>query len=73
MAIEDTAGNVGVYQNPDANAALVGNWTSWYSNLYDINAAGIPLPVNLEAISGFAIGFGVRCNDLMAAAAATAT
>jgi len=63
VALEDTAGNVSVYQNPDGNAAQVGNWTSWYSNLYDINAAGLPLPVKLEAISGFAIGFGQRCNN----------
>ena len=63
VAIEDTAGNVSVYQNPDANAARVGNWTSWYSKLTDINAAGDPLPVNLEAISGFAVGFGIRCNN----------
>jgi hypothetical protein len=61
VAIEDTAGNVAVYQNPDTNAARVGNWTSWHSNLYGINALGVPAPVNLEAISGFAIGFGVRC------------
>ena len=63
VAIEDTAGNVAVYQNPDANAQLVGNWTSWYSNLYDINAIGLPSPVNLETISGFAIGFGDRCTN----------
>jgi hypothetical protein len=68
VAIEDTAGNVSVYDNPDPNAQLIGNWTSWYSNLYDINAAGLPNPVNLEAISGFAIGFGIRCNDYSAIA-----
>jgi hypothetical protein len=59
VAIEDTAGNVSVYDNPDANAAQVSSWTSWYSKLTDINAVG---NTNLEAISGFAIGFGVRCN-----------
>ncbi len=61
MAIEDTAGNVSVYDNPDANAALAADWTSWYSNLYDINAVG---NTNLNTISGFAIGFGLRCNYL---------
>jgi hypothetical protein len=59
VAIEDTMGNVAVYQNPDGNAALAGNWTSWYSNLYDINAVG---NTNLQDINGFAIGFGLRCN-----------
>ncbi len=63
VAIEDTAGNVAVYLNPDVNAQLVTNWTSWYSSLTDINALGDPLPVNLEAISGFALGFGIRCNN----------
>jgi hypothetical protein len=63
VAIEDTMGNVAVYQNPDGNAALVDNWTSWYAALTDINAAGAPLTVNLNAISGFAIGFGIRGNN----------
>ncbi|MGA2322884.1 MAG: LamG domain-containing protein [Sedimentisphaerales bacterium] len=63
VAIEDTAGNVSFYDNPDGNAAQVSNWTSWYSKLTDINAAGDPLPVNMEAISGFAVGFGIRCNN----------
>ncbi len=62
VAIEDTAGNVSVYQNPDGNAAIVTVWTSWYSSLYDINGAVDP-PVKLEAISGFAIGFGTRCSN----------
>ncbi len=63
VAIEDTAGNVSFYDNPDGNAAQVSSWTSWYSELTDINATGTPLPVKLEAISGFAIGFGIRCNN----------
>jgi Concanavalin A-like lectin/glucanases superfamily len=63
VALEDTAGNVSVYDNPDGNAAQVSSWTSWYSSLYDINAAGTPGPVNLQAISGLAIGFGVRCDN----------
>jgi hypothetical protein len=60
VAIEDTAHNVSVYQNPDGNAAQVGNWTSWYTALKDINVIG---NTNLEAISGFAIGFGARCDN----------
>jgi hypothetical protein len=60
VAIEDTAGNVSVYDNPDGNAALVGNWTSWYTALKDINVIG---NTNLNAITGFAIGFGSRCDN----------
>jgi hypothetical protein len=67
VAIEDTAGDVAVYLNPDANAQLVTNWTSWYTALKDINDIahgtapnGTPHTVNLEAITGFAIGFGIR-------------
>ena len=67
VAIEDTAGNVAIYDNPDGNAAKVPVWTTWYTILADINALGLPNPVNLEAVSGIAIGFGVRCNDWIAA------
>jgi hypothetical protein len=63
VAIEDTAGNVAVYLNPDPNAQQLTDWTTWYTLLRDINSLGAPGPVNLEAISGFAIGFGVRCNQ----------
>ena len=61
VAIEDTAGNVSVYPNPDADAAKAADWTSWYTKLSDINVVG---NTNLNAISGFAIGFGVRCECL---------
>ena len=60
VAIEDTAGNVSVYQNPDPAAQQVSNWTSWYTKFTDINAIG---NTNLEAITGFAIGFGSRCDN----------
>jgi len=63
VAIEDTAGNVAVYPNPDPYAQQVDNWTSWRIALTDINALGTPHPVNLNAITGFAIGFGVRCDN----------
>ena len=60
VAIEDSAGHVSVYLNPDANAQLIGSWTSWYVRLTDINAWG---NTNLNAITGFAIGFGERCTS----------
>ena len=63
VAIEDAAGNVSIYLNPDHTAQRVINWTSWYIALTDINALGAPHPVNLNAITGFAIGFGQRCNN----------
>jgi hypothetical protein len=58
VAIEDATGHVSMYLNPDPYAQQVGNWTSWYVSLYDINAWG---NANLNAITGFAIGFGERC------------
>ena len=50
------------YLNPDANAAQNFEWTSWYSALRDINAMGLPQPVKLSSVSGFCLGFGVRCS-----------
>jgi hypothetical protein len=61
VAIEDTAGNVGVYDNPDGNAAKVTAWTSWYSSLKDINSTGYPSVVQLKAVSNFYLGVGLRC------------
>jgi hypothetical protein len=61
VAIEDTAGNVGVYENPDGNAALATAWTPWYSALKDINSTGYPSVVQLKAVSNFYLGFGLRC------------
>jgi len=61
VALEDSAGNVGVLSNPDGNAATVVAWTQWYSSLYDINSAGSPSVVQLKAISAFYLGFGERC------------
>ena len=60
VVIEDTAHNVSVYQNPDPAAQQVGNWTSWYTAIKDVCAVG---NTNLEAITGFSIGFGLRCNE----------
>jgi hypothetical protein len=67
VAIEDSAGDVAIYLNPDPNAQLVTSWTSWYTALTDINDIahgtapnGSAHTVNLEAITGFAIGFGIR-------------
>lgn len=61
VALEDTAGNVAVYNNPDGNAALVTSWTQWYSSLKDINAAGYPNVVKLASVNNFYLGFGLRC------------
>ena len=61
VALEDTVGNIGVYENPDSGAALVTIWTQWHSSLKDINAAGTPNPVNLAAVSAFHLGFGEYC------------
>ena len=65
VAIEDTAGNISLYLNPDHYAQRAGNWTSWYTNIYDINNASKNsngVSTNLNAITGFSIGFGVRCD-----------
>jgi hypothetical protein len=67
VAIEDSAGDVAIYLNPNSNAQRVTNWTSWYTALKDINDLahgtapdGSAHTVNLEAITGFSIGFGIR-------------
>jgi hypothetical protein len=71
VEIEDTAGHVAVYLNPDANAQLGNTWTSWYTVLTDINdishgkdSSGNPATVDLNSITGFSIGFGLRGNTL---------
>ncbi|MGA2678194.1 MAG: hypothetical protein ABSF37_02705 [Sedimentisphaerales bacterium] len=61
VALEDSAGNVGVFDNPDGNAAQVTSWTQWYVSLKDINSAGTPNVVQLAAVSAFYLGFGERC------------
>ena len=53
VALEDSAGNVGVYDNPDGNAAQVTAWTQWYVSLKDIHYAGQPNAVQLAAVSCF--------------------
>jgi len=66
VAIEDTAGNVSVYLNPDPNAQMVGEWTSWYTKLTDINDGSKNsngISTDLGAITGFSLGFGIRCNN----------
>ena len=57
VALEDTAGNIGVKYNPDPNAALVTAWTQWYIPLNDGDLAS----VNKAAVSRFFLGFGKRC------------
>jgi len=62
VALEDSSGNIGVYENPDPNAAQQGLWTGWFVSMADIAAAGQPSTVNLQAITNFYLGFGERCN-----------
>ncbi|MGD0573065.1 MAG: hypothetical protein ABSB11_08610, partial [Sedimentisphaerales bacterium] len=57
VALEDTAGNVGVYLN-NPTAQLATAWTQWHISLKNINSAGQPNPVNLAAVSAFHLGFG---------------
>ncbi|MGA2677804.1 MAG: protease pro-enzyme activation domain-containing protein [Sedimentisphaerales bacterium] len=63
VAIEDTAGKIGVKYNPDPNAAKVTTWTQWYIPLNDPNFA----PVNLTKVSNFYLGFGQRCVESQSA------
>ena len=62
VALEDTAGNVGMYLN-DPNAQQVAAWTQWYIPLNDPNFTtnAYPRAVNMAAVSDFYIGFGQRC------------
>ncbi len=62
VAIEDTAGHIGVYDNtPDAQTTAV--WTQWYLSLTDANFTtnAYPGSVNMAAVQSFRIGFGDRC------------
>jgi hypothetical protein len=59
VALEDTAGNVGVYYNTDPNAVQATTWKQWYIPLNDPNFSG----VTMTAISNFYLGVGLRCND----------
>ena len=61
VAIQDTAGNIGIVLNPDGNAALVTDWTTWYIALRDFNTAPNPTALKLSDINAFYLGFGVRC------------
>jgi hypothetical protein len=61
VALQDTAGNVGVYVNKDANVLQEGAWKSWFVSLKDINSASSPV-TKLEDINAFCLGFGTRCS-----------
>ncbi|MGB7581830.1 MAG: LamG-like jellyroll fold domain-containing protein, partial [Sedimentisphaerales bacterium] len=61
VALEDSAGNIGVFNNPDTSASQVTSWTQWYIPLKDIYLASQPNAVNLAAVSAFYLGFGQRC------------
>jgi hypothetical protein len=58
VALEDTAGNVGVYSNSDG-ATQANPWQQWYIPLNDPNFTS----VNKAAIRNFRLGVGLRCND----------
>ncbi len=62
VAIEDTAGHVGVYLN-NPNAQLATAWQQWYIPLNDPNFTtnAYPGSVNMAAVSAFHLGFGQRC------------
>ena len=62
MALQDTAGNVGVMLNPDANAAKTAAWTQWLESLTDISAAGTPNAVNLQAVTGLCLALVSAAN-----------
>ena len=56
VALEDTAGHVGVYSNSDG-ATQITTWQQWYIALNDANFA----TVNKAAVNGFMLGVGLRC------------
>jgi len=58
VAIQDTAGNIGVKTNPDVEAQRSFGWGQWYVNLSDANFAS----VNKTNIRYLYVGFGTRCN-----------
>ena len=75
VALEDTAGNVGVYLN-NPTAQQVTAWTQWYISLKDINSAGQPNPVKLAAVTlstSALVGQAVVCPPVLWAPATTAT
>jgi hypothetical protein len=62
VALQDTAGNIAIYLNPDAAAQQNTIWKAWLVGLKDINSLGTPAVVKLENVSAFMLGLGVRCN-----------
>jgi len=65
VAIEDTAGRVGVVPNPDASASQAVKWTQWYIALNDSNFTSNS--VNLAQVNNFYVGFGQRCVESQSA------
>jgi len=61
VALQDTAGNVGVYVNQDANVLQEAAWKSWFVSLKDINSASSPV-TKLEDVNAFVLGIGTRCS-----------
>jgi hypothetical protein len=60
VAIQDTAGNVGMVVNPDPQAQRTFNWAQWYTKLSDLRSAGSPA-VDINYIKYLYLGFGNRC------------
>jgi hypothetical protein len=61
MALEDSAGRVGVATHPDGPAsAQTGDWTLWAVDLADFAAQG----VNLSGIKKIMLGLGDRANPV---------
>ena len=73
VALEDTAGNVGIVLNSDANAAKLAAWTQWLTSLSDINAAGIPSDCEAAGGNRFMSWLWCPLLHITALRAATAT
>lgn len=64
VAIQDTAGQVSVTLNPDANAQLSGPWAQWDISFSDLNNQN-PI-TKIASVNDLYIGFGSRCNSTIA-------
>jgi hypothetical protein len=70
VAIEDTAGNFGMFLNDNPEAQRTSFGEQWNINFADLNSP----PLNPAAVRYLYIGFGVRCNrDVQVGGAGTVT
>jgi len=65
VAIEDTVGDVNIVLNPNAEAQKTGTWTNW-AIAYNQLGSGLAGQADLNHVSDLYIGFGSRCNNLVA-------